>query len=159
MNRVGTGWDIHRLAEGRDLILGGVRIDSSKGCVGHSDGDALVHAVIDSLLGACGMDDIGTMFPDTDPRYRGISSMVLLSRVVDMVRERGYRIVNVDTTVILQSPKLGPYKAGIRESMSRALGIQVECFDVKAKTAERMLGELGTSDAVECQSVCLLERD
>ncbi len=158
MNRVGTGWDIHALAEGRDLILGGVKIDGPKGCVGHSDGDALIHAVIDSLLGACGLDDIGTLFPDSDPRYKGISSVLLLENVMDMVRERGYKVVNVDTTIILQSPKLGPYKASIRERMAALLGIRTDCFDVKAKTAEHMLGELGTADAVVCQSICLLER-
>ncbi len=158
MNRVGTGWDIHALAEGRDLILGGVKIDGPKGCVGHSDGDALIHAVIDSLLGACGLDDIGTLFPDSDPRYKGIGSVLLLEHVMTLVRERGYKVVNVDTTIILQSPKLGPYKAAIRERMAHLLGISEDCFDVKAKTAEHMLGELGTADAVVCQSICLLER-
>ena len=158
MNRVGTGWDVHRLEEGRDLILGGVRIDCPKGCVGHSDGDALIHAVIDSLLGACGLDDIGTLFPDNDPRYKGIDSVILLEKVVELVRSKGFRIVNVDTTVILQSPKLGPYKAQMRERMAKVLCLPVECFDVKAKTAEHILGELGAADAVVCQSVCLLER-
>ncbi len=158
MNRVGTGWDIHKLAEGRDLVLGGIKIDSPKGCVGHSDGDALIHAIIDSLLGACGLDDIGTLFPDSDPRYKGIDSVILLEKVVELVHEKGYRIVNVDSTVILQSPKLGPYKASIREKMACILDVPKDCFDVKAKTAEHMLGELGTSDAVVCQSICLLEK-
>lgn len=156
MNRIGTGWDIHKLAEGRDLILGGVRIDSPKGCVGHSDGDALIHAVIDSLLGAAGLDDIGTLFPDNDSAYKDIDSTVLLKKAVSLVRSKGFSIVNVDTTVILQSPKLGPYKKAIRERMSELLGIPFDCFDVKAKTAEHMLGELGTSDAVACQAACLL---
>ena len=104
MMRVGTGWDIHRLTEGRALVLGGVSIDSPKGCRGHSDGDALIHAVIDSLLGACSLGDIGTLFPDSDPRYKGISSAILLEKVVSLVSQNGYRIINVDTTVILQSP-------------------------------------------------------
>lgn len=156
MNRIGTGWDIHRLAEGRNLILGGVRIDSPKGCVGHSDGDALIHAVIDSLLGAVGLDDIGTLFPDNDSAYKDIDSAVLLEKTVSLVRSKGFSIVNVDTTVILQSPKLGPYKKAIRERMSELLGISFDCFDVKAKTAEHMLGELGTADAVVCQAACLL---
>ena len=157
MMRVGTGWDIHRLTEGRALVLGGVRIDSPKGCLGHSDGDALIHAVIDSLLGACSLGDIGTLFPDSDPRYKGISSAILLENVVSLVTENGYRIINVDTTVILQSPKLGPYKDAIRKRMSELLGVDESCFCIKAKTAEHMLGELGTGDAVVCQSACLVE--
>lgn len=159
MVRIGTGWDIHKLAQGRALILGGVEIESEKGCVGHSDGDALIHAVIDSLLGACGMDDIGTLFPDTDPKYKGISSLVLLEEVVKRIGEKGYRIVNVDTTIILQRPKLGPYKSAIRTVMSKALGIGFDDFDVKAKTAEHMLNELGTGDAVVCQSSALVSRE
>ncbi len=156
MNRVGTGWDIHALVEGRPLVLGGVNVDSPKGCLGHSDGDALIHAVIDSVLGACAMDDIGTLFPDSDAQYKGISSKILLTKVMDLVRAKGYRIVNVDTTVILQSPKLGPYKEEIRRTMSDLLGVEQSAFSVKAKTAEPMLGELGRGDAVVCQSVCLV---
>ena len=157
MNRIGTGWDIHALAPGRDLVLGGVRIDSPRGCVGHSDGDALVHAVIDSLLGACGADDIGTLFPDTDPRYKGIDSTKLLSEVMGIVAQKGFRVVNIDTVVILQTPKLGPYKNAIRERMAAVMGLEAGQFNVKAKTAEKMLGEAGQGDAVICRSVCLLE--
>lgn len=157
MSRIGTGWDIHALDEGRPLILGGVSIESKKGCLGHSDGDALIHAVIDSILGACGLGDIGTLFPDTDPKYKGISSKVLLSTVMENVRSKGFRIVNVDTTVILQSPKLGPYKDEIRRCMANLLGIAEDCFSVKAKTAEHMLGELGSGDAVVCQAICLVD--
>lgn len=156
MNRVGTGWDIHALVEGRPLVLGGVNVDSPKGCLGHSDGDALIHAVIDSILGACAMDDIGTLFPDTDEQYKGISSRILLSKVMEIVHAKGYRIVNVDATVVLQSPKLGPYKEEIRRTMSDLLGVEQSAFSVKAKTAEHMLGELGRGDAVVCQSVCLV---
>ena len=155
--RVGTGWDLHRLEAGRPLVIGGVRIESSKGCVGHSDGDALIHAVIDSILGAAGEGDIGTLFPDTDPAYKGIDSTVLLENVVELVHSKGYSIVNVDSTVILQSPKLGPYKMAIREKMAAFLGIPFDCFDVKAKTAEHILNELGTGDAISCQSICLLK--
>ena len=157
MSRIGTGWDIHALVEGRPLILGGVRIESTKGCLGHSDGDALIHAVIDSILGSCCLGDIGTLFPDTDPKYKGISSAVLLSQVVDLVRSKGFEIINIDTTVILQTPKLSPYKDEIRRTMSELLGIGEDCFSVKAKTAEHMLGELGSGDAVVCQAVCLVD--
>ena len=157
MSRIGTGWDIHALVEGRPLILGGVSIESKKGCLGHSDGDALIHAVIDSILGACCLGDIGTLFPDTDPKYKGISSKTLLSEVMEKVRSKGFKIVNVDTTVILQSPKLGPYKDEIRRCMAKQLGIAEDCFSVKAKTAEHMLGELGSGDAVVCQAVCLID--
>ena len=157
MSRIGTGWDIHALVEGRLLILGGVSIESKKGCLGHSDGDALIHAVIDSILGACCLGDIGTLFPDTDPKYKGISSKILLSEVIEKVRSKGFKIVNVDTTVILQSPKLGPYKDEIRRCMANLLGIAEDCFSVKAKTAEHMLGELGSGDAVVCQAVCLID--
>lgn len=157
MSRIGTGWDIHALVEGRPLILGGVSIESKKGCLGYSDGDALIHAVIDSILGACGLGDIGTLFPDTDPKYKGISSKVLLSTVMENVRSKGFRIVNIDTTVILQSPKLGPYKDEIRRCMANLLGISEGCFSVKAKTAEHMLGELGSGDAVVCQAICLVD--
>ena len=157
MSRIGTGWDIHALVEGRPLILGGVSIESKKGCLGHSDGDALIHAVIDSILGACCLGDIGTLFPDTDPKYKGISSKTLLSEVMEKVRSKGFKIVNVDTTVILQIPKLGPYKDEIRRCMANLLGIAEDCFSVKAKTAEHMLGELGSGDAVVCQAVCLVD--
>lgn len=157
MSRIGTGWDIHALVEGRPLILGGVSIESKKGCLGHSDGDALIHAVIDSILGACCLGDIGTLFPDTDPKYKGISSKALLSEVMEKVRSKGFKIVNVDTTVILQSPKLGPYKDEIRCCMANLLDIAEDCFSVKAKTAEHMLGELGSGDAVVCQAVCLID--
>ena len=157
MSRIGTGWDIHALVEGRPLILGGVSIESKKGCLGHSDGDALIHAVIDSILGACCLGDIGTLFPDTDPKYKGISSKTLLSEVMEKVRSKGFKIVNVDTTVILQSPKLGPYKDEIRRCMANILGIAEDCFSVKAKTAEHMLGELGSGDAVVCRAICLVD--
>jgi 2-C-methyl-D-erythritol 2,4-cyclodiphosphate synthase len=155
--RVGTGWDLHKLASERKLVLGGVVIPSEKGCVGHSDGDALIHAIIDALLGACGLDDIGTLFPDTDPAYKDADSTKLLSQVVSKIKALGFKISNLDTTVILQTPKLGPYKAQIKEKLAGLLGIDVGCVGVKAKTAEGILLELGSGDAVIAQAVVLVE--
>lgn len=155
--RVGTGWDLHKLASGRALVLGGVAIPSEKGCVGHSDGDALLHAVIDALLGACGLEDIGTLFPDTDPAYKNADSAVLLGQVVSKIKALGFSICNVDTTVILQAPKLGPYKAQMKERLAALLGIETNAVGVKAKTAEGVLGELGQGDAVIAQAVVLVK--
>lgn len=155
--RVGTGWDLHKLASGRALVLGGVAIPSEKGCVGHSDGDALLHAVIDALLGACGLEDIGTLFPDTDPAYKDADSAVLLGQVVSKIKALGFSICNVDTTVILQAPKLGPYKAQMKERLAALLGIETNAVGVKAKTAEGVLGELGQGDAVIAQAVVLVK--
>ena len=155
--RIGTGWDIHPLVEGRDLVLGGVYIENDRGCLGHSDGDALIHAVIDAMLGAAGLGDIGDMFPDTDETFRGISSVVLLRLANDKLRENDFDIVNVDCTVILQSPKLGHYKDRMRETIAEALDLDVNSVNVKAKTAEHMMGELGSSDAVMAQAVVLIE--
>lgn len=155
MFRTGSGWDIHRLEKGKKLVIGGVTLNWEKGCVGHSDGDALIHAIIDALLGAAGLDDIGTFFPDTDPQYLGIDSTVLLERTVSMVRERGFEIDNVDCTVILQEPKLKQYKQLMKERIASVLSVSREAVSVKAKTAEGMLGELGTGDAV-CAFVSVL---
>lgn len=155
--RVGTGWDLHKLASGRALVLGGVAIPSEKGCVGHSDGDALLHAVIDALLGACGLEDIGTLFPDTDPAYKDADSAGLLGQVVSKIKALGFSICNVDTTVILQAPKLGPYKAQMKERLAALLGIETNAVGVKAKTAEGVLGELGQGDAVIAQAVVLVK--
>lgn len=157
--RVGTGWDIHPLVEGRTLILGGVEIENSKGCAGHSDGDALIHAIIDAMLGAAGLEDIGTQFPDTDESYKDISSLTLLRVAHDLVRENGYNVVNVDSTVILQSPKLGPYKSQMCKKIAASLDLDEDCVSVKAKTAEHMLCELGKSDAVIAQAAVLLEEN
>ena len=156
--RVGTGWDLHKLAAGRKLVLGGVVIPSEKGCVGHSDGDALIHAVIDALLGSCGLEDIGTLFPDTDPAYKDISSAVLLNQVVSKIKALGFNICNVDTTVISQAPKLGPYKAQMKERLASLLGLEVDSVGVKAKTAEGVLSEVGQGDAVIAQAVVLVEK-
>lgn len=154
--RVGIGWDLHRLEEGRRLVIGGVSIPSSKGCVAHSDGDVLIHAVIDAILGAAGMDDIGTLFLDSDPAYCGADSAELLSQVVNAVASRGFHVCNLDTTVVLQSPKLGSYKAAIRERLASLLGVEPSCVGVKAKTAEGILGELGAGSAIMAQAVVLL---
>ena len=156
MKRVGCGWDLHKLVPGRTLVVGGIEIPNSKGSLGHSDGDALIHAITDSILGAAGLEDIGTQFPDTDEKYRGISSRVLLRMAHDMVRERGFEIENIDTTVILQNPKLSPYMTAIKESLSECLDLDEDCIGVKAKTAENMLGELGSGDAISAIAVALL---
>lgn len=156
MNRIGLGWDIHKLVENRNLMLGGVKIPNCKGCSGHSDGDALIHAIIDAMLGSAGLSDIGSQFPDTDEKYKNISSLILLQKTFDMIREKGFRIVNIDATVILQTPKLSPYIATIKDTLSSVLEIPKENIGVKAKTAENMLGELGSSDAVCAMAVVLL---
>lgn len=157
MNKAGLGWDIHKLTEGKPLILGGIQIENSKGCEGHSDGDALIHAIIDAILGAAGLGDIGEHFPDTDPQYKGISSMVLLRAVNEMIQEDGFRILNIDANVILQSPKLSPYKEAIRDNIASALGLELNQVNIKAKTAEHMLGELGSGDAVVAQAIAYIE--
>jgi len=154
--RVGTGWDLHKLEEGRRLVIGGVLIDSPKGCVAHSDGDVLIHAICDALLGACGLDDIGTLFPDTDISYKDISSSILLEKVVSLVETNGFHIENIDTTIILQTPKLGPYKNAIKENLAALLKIDVSKVGVKAKTAEGALGELGLGTAIIAQAAVLV---
>lgn len=156
MKRVGHGWDIHALVENRALIIGGVEIPNTKGSLGHSDGDALVHAIIDSLLGAAGLKDIGTQFPDNDETYKDISSLVLLRTANDLIRENGYYIENIDSTIILQEPKLFPYIDQIRENIAQSLDMEVENIGVKAKTAEGMLGELGKGEAISAMAVALL---
>lgn len=156
--RVGTGWDLHVMEEGRPLVIGGVRIESPKGCIAHSDGDVLIHALIDALLGACGMDDIGTLFPDDDPAFKDADSSVLLGKVVSMVASKGFHIVNADSTVVLQSPRLGAYKGSMKERLALILGVDPSMVCVKAKTAEGVLGELGRGDAVMAQAVVLVVR-
>ena len=154
--RIGHGYDVHRLKAGRKLILGGVEIPWELGLDGHSDADVLIHAVMDALLGAAALGDIGKWFPDTDPQYRGISSMVLLQRVTGLLRERGYRVGNVDVTVIAQRPKLLPHIPQMRENLAAALGIGPERVNVKA-TTEEGLGFTGTGEGMAAHAVCLLE--
>ena len=153
--RIGQGWDIHALVEGRPLILGGVHIPSDKGLLGHSDADALLHAIIDALLGAAGLGDIGRHFPDTDERFRGADSMVLLRQAAQRVRERGWQIGNVDATVIAQAPRLAPHIAAMCESIAGGLALAPEQVNVKAKTAEKM-GPVGEGKAMQAQAVVLL---
>ena len=154
--RIGIGYDVHRLVEDRKLILGGVEIPYEKGLLGHSDADVLVHAVMDALLGAAALGDIGQHFPDNDPKYKGISSILLLEKVGQLLNEKGYRVVNVDSIVIAQKPKLLPYRPQMAENMAQALGIPVDCVSVKATTEEGM-GFTGTGDGMASQAVVLLE--
>ena len=154
--RIGTGYDVHRLEKGAPLILGGVTVPSEIGLVSHSDGDALTHAVIDALFGAAGLSDIGNHFPDSDEQYRKIRSTELLKRCASEVRSLGYEIVNIDSTVILQKPKLSPYLPDIRQNLAEVLGIDVKNVNVKAKTEEK-LGFTGRSEGIGAQAVCLLE--
>jgi len=153
--RIGEGWDIHALVEGRRLILGGVEIPYSKGLLGHSDADALLHAITDALLGAAAMGDIGTLFPDTDAQFKGADSAVLLAEAARQVRERGYAINNVDSTVIAQAPKLAPHISAMRARIAQVLDVSVDQVNVKAKTAEKM-GPVGEGLAMEARAVVLL---
>lgn len=154
--RIGHGYDVHRLVEGRPLILGGVHIPYEKGLLGHSDADVLLHAVSDALLGAAGLGDIGKHFPDTDPQYKGADSMELLRIVVGCVMEKGYRISNIDVTMIAQKPKLRPHIEAMEQNIAAAVGIDADRVNVKA-TTEEQLGFTGTGEGMRCHAVCLLE--
>lgn len=155
--RVGEGWDVHALAPGRKLMLGGVHIPHHSGLVGHSDADALLHAITDALLGAAGLGDIGTHFPDTDPRFKGADSAVLLAEALRAVQATGYTVGNVDCTVVAQAPKLAPYKAAMRERIAQVLQVAPEQVNVKAKTAEK-LGPVGEGLSMEARATALLYR-
>ena len=155
--RVGLGWDVHRLAPGRPLILGGVLIESEFGLEGHSDADILSHAITDALLGAAALGDIGMHFPDTDPRWKGADSAQFLAHAARLVRELGYAIVNVDSTVVLERPKLQDYRLAIREALARTLGLASDRVSVKFKTAERV-GPVGEGRSAEAQAVVALEK-
>ena len=154
--RIGQGWDVHRIATGRPLILGGVTIPSDFGLEGHSDADVLSHAITDAILGAVALGDIGMHFPDTDPRWKGADSLVFLRHVCGLAAEKGYRIVNVDSTVILERPKLKDFRLPIRESLAAAMNLALDCVSVKFKTAERV-GPVGEGRSAEAQAVVLLE--
>ena len=154
--RIGHGYDVHRLVEGRDLILGGVKIDYELGLLGHSDADVLLHAVSDALLGAAGLGDIGRHFPDTDPKYKGADSLLLLQEVVRKVLEKGYRISNIDVTMIAQRPKLKDHIPQMVQNIAFAAGIDADRVNVKATTEEK-LGFTGTGEGMSCHAVCLLE--
>ena len=153
--RVGMGYDVHRLTEGRDLIIGGVKIPYEKGLLGHSDADVLLHAISDALLGAAALGDIGKHFPDTDPAYKGISSLILLEKVGDLIAEKSFLIENIDATIIAQAPKMRPYIDTMRENIAKALKIDVSQVNVKA-TTEEGLGFTGTGEGISSQAVCLL---
>ncbi len=153
--RIGEGWDTHALVTGRPLILGGVTIPHSHGLLGHSDADALAHAITDALLGAAALGDIGAHFPDTDPEFAGADSMRLLAEAAVRIRAAGFEIVNIDSTIVAQAPKLSPYIAAMRERLAGVLGISADQLSVKAKTAERM-GPVGEGRAIEARAVCLL---
>ena len=154
--RIGHGYDVHKLVEGRDLILGGVKIDHRLGLLGHSDADVLLHAVSDALLGAAGLGDIGKHFPDTDPQYKGADSLKLLQIVAEKVREAGYRVSNIDVTMIAQRPKLKDHIPQMRENIAFAVGIASDRVNVKATTEEK-LGFTGREEGLSCHAVCLLE--
>ena len=153
--RIGHGYDVHRLTEGRKLILGGVEIPWEKGLLGHSDADVLLHAVTDALLGAAGLGDIGRHFPDTDPELEGIDSMILLKKAVDMLEDRGYSVGNVDATVIAQKPKLAPYIDRMRDGIAEALRVAPQKVNVKATTEEH-LGFTGREEGISAHAVCLI---
>lgn len=155
--RVGMGYDVHRLVEERRLILGGVEIPYEKGLLGHSDADVLLHAIMDAMLGAAALGDIGKLFPDTDAAYAGISSILLLERVAERLREAGYAVVNLDATVLAQAPKLAPYRERMRENLVRALSLDASRVSVKA-TTEEGLGFTGEGLGIAAHAVALLEK-
>ncbi|HEY7914701.1 MAG TPA: 2-C-methyl-D-erythritol 2,4-cyclodiphosphate synthase [Blastocatellia bacterium] len=154
-SRIGTGFDIHRLVEGRKLILGGVEVEFEKGLLGHSDSDVLTHAVCDALLGAAALGDIGSHFPDSDERFKGASSLDMLARVADLLTARGYRVANIDATIMAERPKLAPYIPRMREHLAARLGVTIEQVSVKAKTGEG-LESIGRGEAMAAQAVAML---
>lgn len=155
--RIGMGYDVHKLVEGRKLILGGVEIPYEKGLLGHSDADVLLHAIMDALLGAAALGDIGKHFPDTDEKYKGISSIRLMEHVAELLDEQGYIVENVDATIIAQRPKMRPHIDTMRENIANALHVEVNQINVKA-TTEEGLGFTGTGEGISSQAVCLLEK-
>ena len=155
--RIGLGYDIHRLVEGRELVIGGVKITHEKGLLGHSDADVLVHAIIDALLGSLALDDIGTLFPDTDPKYKNADSLILLKTVYEKVLKEGYKINNLDCNIIAQSPKMMPYIPKMKEAIANLLGLEPNDISIKAKTKEK-LDAVGESRAIEANAVVMLEK-
>ena len=154
--RIGMGYDVHRLVEDRDLIIGGEKIEYEYGLLGHSDADVLLHAIMDALLGAAALGDIGTHFPDTDERYRGISSVRLLAYVDQLLEENGYSVGNIDATIIAQRPKMAPHIPKIRENIANTLGLELNQVNIKA-TTEEGLGFTGSGEGISAQAVCLLQ--
>lgn len=157
MLRIGHGYDVHAFAEGRKCIIGGVDIPYEKGLLGHSDADVLLHAVSDSLLGAASLGDIGKHFPDTDPQFKGADSLVLLENVVELIHSKGYKVNNIDATVIAQAPKMAPHIEAMRQNIAGALQIDVDCVNVKATTEEK-LGFTGRKEGISAHCVCLIEK-
>lgn len=155
MYRIGTGYDIHKLIEGRDLIIGGVKITHEKGLLGHSDADVLIHAVIDAMLGALCLADIGTLFPDTDSKYKNIDSTVLLKHVYELIKSKNYEIVNIDSNIIAQAPKMMPFIPKMKQALCKILEITPDQFSIKAKTKEQM-DAVGQGLAIEANAVILI---
>jgi 2-C-methyl-D-erythritol 2,4-cyclodiphosphate synthase len=155
--RVGLGYDIHPLGSGRKLILGGIEIPHSQGLVGHSDADALVHAVCDAMLGAMGEGDLGRHYPSSDPRYKNISSLLLLEEVSGLLGRKGYRLVNLDTVIIAQAPRLGPHLAAMQARIAEVLKVERELVNVKVKSGEGLDDAIGREEAIAAQAVCLIE--
>ncbi|PRR80826.1 2-C-methyl-D-erythritol 2,4-cyclodiphosphate synthase [Clostridium liquoris] len=154
--RIGTGYDVHRLVEGKNLIIGGVHIPYGKGLLGHSDADVLLHAIMDSLLGAAALGDIGKHFPDSDVKYKNINSMKLLEEVKNLIGHNGYKIINVDATIIAQNPKVSPYIEKMRENIAGVLDISIDMINVKA-TTEEGLGFTGKGEGIAAQGICLID--
>ncbi len=157
MFKIGLGYDIHRLVENRDLIIGGIKIPYEKGLLGHSDADVLIHAIIDALLGAANLADIGTLFPDTDPKYKDANSVILLKNVIELVKEKGYKINNIDSNIIAQAPKMMPHIPEMKATLAKAMDIDIESISIKAKTKEK-LDSVGEKLAIETNAVVLLEK-
>lgn len=156
--RIGIGYDIHKLVEDRDLIIGGVKIPYEKGLLGHSDADVLIHAIIDALLGALALPDIGTLFPDTDEKYKGADSTLLLKSVIELVTEKGYKIGNIDSNIIAQAPKMMPHIPSIKKRLAEVMNIDIENISVKAKTKEK-LDAVGEKLAIETNAVVMMYKD
>lgn len=157
MFKIGLGYDIHRLVENRDLIIGGIKIPYEKGLLGHSDADVLIHAIIDALLGAANLADIGTLFPDTDSKYKDANSIMLLKNVIKLVKEKGYKINNIDSNIIAQAPKMMPHIPEMKVTLAKAMDIDIESISIKAKTKEK-LDSVGEKLAIETNAVVLLEK-
>jgi len=155
--RIGEGWDVHALVPGRKLVLGGVNVPHTAGLMGHSDADVLLHAITDAVLGAAGLGDIGRHFPDTDPHFKGADSSVLLAEAMRRVRQQGWELVNVDSTIVAQAPKLAPHMPDIQAGVAKALGVAPDQVNVKAKTAEK-LGPVGQGQSMEARAVALLRK-
>jgi 2-C-methyl-D-erythritol 2,4-cyclodiphosphate synthase len=156
--RIGLGYDIHVFCEDRELMLGGINVPSPKGLLGHSDADVVLHAISDAILGAAGQGDIGKHFPDTDPKYKGISSITLLDQVVSHIEEKGFKVENVDVVIICEQPKIGVYREQMEKKISESLKIEKERVNIKASTNEKV-GDIGQGKAIACQAVCLLNKE